>query len=192
MRPWPLRNCMPYAGNAHGRYKQDMGAEREISGGVAGDPLDRFEYLLRACLRYLERSVDKDALEPILVRHLLVEACGAYEKTIRGAIDLRMVNSDDKEFVRYLGKAAERYDMPFGTVPTWRFTEILEMPDTAGISLAKEAKKTYHRLVQDRNSVAHGGETDIPLCELQHMHEMAKSVPLAFVAALRLRFGQDI
>lgn len=75
--------------------------------GVAGDPLDRFEECLRMCLWHLDKSVDRDTLEPLLVRLLLVAACGVYEKTIRGAVDLRMADSGDIEFVRYLVMARE-------------------------------------------------------------------------------------
>lgn len=157
--------------------------------GVVGDPLDRFEECLEVCLWHLDKSVDRDTLEPILVRFLLVAACGAYEKTIRGAVDLRMANSGDMEFVQYLGMATERYNMPFGTVSTKRFMDVLdELSETAGMSLAKEAKEMHRRLLQDRHSVAHGGGTEIALDELQCMHKMAKGVPLAFAAALRRRF----
>lgn len=160
--------------------------------GVAGDPLDCFEERLGVCLRHLATSVDRDTLEPLLVRLLLVAACGAYEKAIRGAVDLRMANSDDAEFVRYLGRTTERYGMPFGTVSTKSFMRVLEeMFDTEDMSLAREAKETYRSLVQDRNSVAHGGETEITtLDELHCMYEMAKGVPLAFIVTLRRRFVQ--
>lgn len=156
---------------------------------MVGDPLDRFEERLGVCLQHLDKSGDRDALEPLLVRLLLVEACGAYEKTIRGAVDLRMENSGDMEFVRYLGTATERYNMPFGTAPPRRFVSVLEgLPGTAGMPLAKEAKEMHRRLLQGRHSVAHGGGTEITLDELQCMHKMAKGVLLAFAAALRHRF----
>ena len=74
---------MPYAGTANGRRRRDMGSEGDMSVGAAGDPLDCFEERLGACFRHLDTSVDRDALEPLLVRLLLVAACGAYEKTIR-------------------------------------------------------------------------------------------------------------
>ena len=167
-----------------------MGAKGGMSVGAAGDPLDCFEERLRVCFRHLDTSVDRDTLEPLLVRLLLVAAYGAYEKTIRSVVDLRMANSNDAEFVRYLGKATERHGMPFGMVSTTMFMRVLgEMPGTVGMHLAREAKAAYHRLAQDRHSVAHGGGTEITLDELQCMHEMAKGVPLAFVVALRRRFG---
>lgn len=166
-----------------------MGAEEKIPAGAAGDPLDRFEKYLEVCLSHLGKSVDRDTLEPILVRFLLVAACGAYEKTIRGAVDQRMANSGDMGFVRYLGMATERHDISFGRVSTERFVNVLGgPPGTAGMHLAKEAKEMHRRLLQDRHSVAHGGGTEITLDELQCMHKMAKGVPLAFAAALRYRF----
>ena len=169
-----------------------MGEKVEMPAGAAGDPLERFEERLRVCRGHLDKSSDRDTLEPIPVRFLLVAACGAYEKTIRGAVDLRMVNSGDMEFVRYLGMATEKHKMPFGTVSAKRLVDVLGgPPGTEGMPLAAEAKKTYCRLLQDRHSVAHGGGTEITLDELQHMHEMARGVPLAFAAALRLRFDQD-
>lgn len=168
-----------------------MGAEGETATGAAMNPLDCFEECMRVCLQHLDRSVDRDMLEPLFVKLLLVEAYGAYEKTIRGAVDLRMANSDDIEFVRYLGRATERHDMPFGTVSTKHFMVVLEgMSDTADMHLAKEVKKTYSRLVKNRHSVAHGRKTEITLDELQCMHEMAKGVPLAFAAVLQRRFVQ--
>lgn len=168
-----------------------MDSEEEVSIGAAGDPLECFEERLRVCFRHLDKSVDRDTLEPLLVRLLLVAACGAYEKTIRGAVDLRMADSGDMGFVQYLGSVTERHDMPFGVVSTERFRKALgRLPGTADMHLAGEITKMYCRLVQDRHSVAHGGETEITLEELQCMHGMAKGVPLAFAEALRRRFGQ--
>ena len=167
-----------------------MGEEEgEMPAGAAGDPLDRFEEYLKVCLWHLDKSADRDTLEPVLVRFLLVAACGAYEKTIRGAVDQRMKNSGDVVFVRYLGRATDRYGMAFGTVSAGRFVRVLdELPGTAGMPLAKAVKDAHDKLLQDRNSVAHGGETEITLNELQHMHRMARGVPLAFAATLRHRF----
>lgn len=167
-----------------------MGSEEEVSVGAAGNPLECFEERLRVCLRHLGKSVDRDTLEPLLVRLLLVAVCGAYEKTIRDAVDMRVADSGDMEFVRYLGMVTERHDMLFGTVSTERFMDVLwRVPDTTH-TLAKEVKETYRKLVQNRHSVAHGGETEITLEELQCMHEMAKGVPLAFAEALRRQFDQ--
>lgn len=64
------------------------------------------------------------------------------------------------------------------------------MSDTVDMLLAKDAKKTYRRLVQNRHSVAHGEGTDIALDELQCMYEMVKGIPPAFAATLRRRFAQ--
>ena len=160
-----------------------MGVE-ETTVGAAGDPLNCFDELLSACLRHLDKSVDRDTLEPILVMHLLVAACGAYEKTIRGAVDLRIGNSGDAEFVRYLGRVTEKHGIPFGAVSVDRFRKVMGTSNNAGMGLAKEVQEAYRRLFQNRHAVAHGGETDITLDELQCMHEMAKGVPLAFAAAL--------
>ena len=81
--------------------------------------------------------------------------------------------------------------MPFGTASAMRFMKTpRRISDTADMILAKEAKKAYRKLAQNRHSVAHGGETDISLNELQCMHDLAKGVPLAFAVALRRRFVQ--
>ena len=116
-----------------------MGEMAEMPAGAAGDPLECFEERLRGCLRHLDKSSDRDTLEPILVRFLLVAACGAYEKTIRGAVDLRMANSGDMEFVRYLGMATEKHKMSFGTVSAKRLVDVLDgLPGTEGMPLAAE------------------------------------------------------
>ena len=54
---------------------------------MTGDPLEDFEEQIQMCREHLAGSDDRDSLEPLFARLLLVSAYGAYERTIRDAVD---------------------------------------------------------------------------------------------------------
>lgn len=142
-------------------------------------PLADFEEQIRLCREHLAKSDDKDSLKPLFVRLLLVGACGAYEKTMRGAVEKRANESTDKEFVQYLGKAAQRHGLPFDSISIYR----LMRPKGRHVLdrlISNNAMETYEKLVKQRHAVAHGEETDVRWEEMQHMHDVAKEVPLTF------------
>ena len=157
---------------------------------MAGNPLDDFEKRQKMCLDHLEKSGDVETMSPIFVRLLLVDACGAYEKIIHRAVDQRAKNSKDGKFVKYLGSVTYGHDRTFGAISAWKFLQTLNKSDMGtGILVEEKTWKIYEKLIQHRNAVAHGEETNISLDELLHMCDIAKNVPLAFAEKLRTGFS---
>ena len=151
---------------------------------MTGDPLEDFEEQIQMCREHLAGSDDRDSLEPLFARLLLVSAYGAYERTIRDAVDQRAKNASDKKFLQYLGKATQRYRMPFDSIPTYRLRKP-KGPHILDIPISKKVEDAYEKISEARHIVAHGGNVDITLEWIQEMHDMAKRVPLAFADALQ-------
>ena len=158
------------------------------------DPLANFEERLQICQEMIKKCNQK-SLEQILVRLLLVEAYGAYEKTMRDAISRRAEDSSDDEFAQYLGRATRVFDKhknkftrPFAIIRTYSFIRELKTYNTTpNMSIPSDVKSAYDKLCQARNRVAHGGEIRITLEELLQMHKKAKRVPLTLVRILHPR-----
>ena len=161
---------------------------------MRADPLDDFERRLQICQEMIKKCNQK-SLESILVRLLLVEAYGAYEKTIRDAINRRAEDSSDDKFAQYLGRATRVFDKrknkftrPFAIIRTYSFIRELKTYNTTlNMSIPSDVNSAYNKLGQARNRVAHGGEIRITLEELLQMHKKAKHVPLTLVRILHPR-----
>lgn len=150
---------------------------------MTGDPLDNFEKQMQTCVEYLAKSDAKDSLRPLLVRLLLVSAHGAYEKAIRDAVCRRAKKSSDGKFVRYLGEVTQRHNAPFDGLSIKSLMTAYGRP-RLGLAIRKEVNDAYKRLSNSRHIVAHGGDVDMTLEDMQEMHNKAKKVPHAFVDAL--------
>ncbi len=156
------------------------------------DPLDNFEERLQICQEMIKKY-DQKSLEQIFVRFLLMDVYGAYEKTIRDAINRRAEDSSDGEFVQYLGRSTRVFDQheqkfvrPFSTIRTSSFLGALKTDNTKpNMSIPGEVKKAYAELRRARNNVAHGGETRITLDKLLQMHKKAKRAPQTLVKVLQ-------
>lgn len=152
------------------------------------DPLHiaEIEKSMKWCSDYLSRSADAKTLEPFFVRLFIIDAISSYEKTIYDVVSQRAKHSCDPEFSRYVEKSMEMRGRPFGS--TWSFllsvhTDLYK--DEFENSLYKEKRNAYEKLVKLRNIIAHGGGTNMQLCELMDMHSDAKAVPCLFASLFR-------
>lgn len=120
------------------------------------------EKAIQWCNDHLSWSADAGALEPFLVRLLVIDAVSSYEKTIHGVVVQRAKHSCDTEFARYIEKLMEIHGRPFGA--TWRsllsaHTNLYR--DEFENSPYKEKRDAYDKIVKIRNNTAHGGHTDM-------------------------------
>lgn len=76
-----------------------------------------FEKYMEACRTHLEKSSHSKTLVYPLVRLLVIDACAAYEKTMRGAIYKMAERSCKPEFGRYVKKS---FEMPYRSPGTSR------------------------------------------------------------------------
>ena len=148
------------------------------------NPLGNFDKEVRACRKLLAKGYGDDALMSLFVRMLLVGAYGAYEKAMRDAVEQRAEKSGDGEFVRYLGRATQRYGAPFDGILVYRLRVLEGAYSKWSMQIQNEAVRAYRKLAKHRHKVAHGEDTDMGWEEALRIHDMAKTVPLTFVDAL--------
>ena len=146
-----------------------------------------FEKYMEACRTHLEKSSHSKTLVYPLVRLLVIDACAAYEKTMRGAVYKMAERSCRPEFGRYVKKSFEMLYRSPGTSRTLLKTLSCMYEDEFENSVSKEKQDAYKKLILTRNEVAHGGRTDIGMGEVIRMHQHARVVPIAFAAILESR-----
>lgn len=144
------------------------------------------EESMKWCSDHLDKRDDAKTLEPFFVRLFIIDAISSYEKTIYNAVVQRARHSCDPEFARYVERSMEMRGRPFGTTSRFLISVYHDLyKDEFENSLYKDKKDAYDKLAKLRNSIAHGGSTDIRLSKLMDMHNDAKVVPCLFASMFR-------
>lgn len=143
----------------------------------------KVEKSIKWCRDYLDKRGDAKTLEPLFVRLFVIDVISSYEKTIYDAVVQRARHSCDPEFARYVARSMKMRGRPFGTTSRFLISVHNDLyKDEFENSRYKEKKNAYDKLVRLRNSLAHGGSTDIRLSKLVGMHNDAKAVPCLFAS----------